>query len=324
MRILAADDDPVSLKMLETFLVKWQYEVVLATNGREALQSLQEFDPPRLAILDWMMPILDGLEVCQKVRKNHSAPYVYILMLTAKGRKQDIIEGLEGGADDYLTKPYDPLELRARLRAGRRILELQEQVRSAHRLIEDRTTVDPATGLWNRGVTLDILRNELASASEKGAPVSLVLANIDQFQEINTTYGNQAAAAVLREVTHRIRSAMRPPDTIGRFRADEFLIVLPECDAADAMAIADRFRTRVDRKAVDTPEGMIAVTLSLGVFTANLDVKADVDTVLSAANVALARAKNNGRNRLEAATLDDTRSPADPAVHSSHKTTRLD
>jgi diguanylate cyclase (GGDEF)-like protein len=245
-------------------------------------------------------------------------------MLTAKGRKQDIIEGLEGGADDYLTKPYDPLELRARLRAGRRILELQEQVSSAHRLIENRTTIDPATGLWNRAVTLEILRNELASASEKGAPVSLVLANIDQFQEINATYGNQAGAAVLREVTHRIRSAMRPPDTIGRCRADEFLIVLPECDAASAVTIADRFRTRVDRKAVDTSEGMIAVTLSLGVFTASVDVKADLDTVLSAANVALARAKKNGRNRLEVATLDDVQPAATPAVRSPHGPTRLD
>ena len=303
MRILVAEDDPVSLRLLQARLVEWGYEVTSVTDGQKALEVLQAPESPRLAILDWIMPGKDGIEVCREVRKRGKSPYIYILMLTAKGRKQDIVEGLESGADDYLIKPYHPHELRARLRAGRRILDLQEQLGSAHRLIEAQMTLDPLTGVWSRHVILEILKLQLTLSSQSDSPMSLVIANVDSFRDVNATFGPLAGDAVLREVARRIRSALRPPDSIGRSVADEFVMVLPGCDAPTAASVAERFRARVDRRAVDTSEGVIAVTVSLGVFVTPSGKALDLDAAWRLATEAVSHAKANGHNRVEFAAL---------------------
>jgi diguanylate cyclase (GGDEF)-like protein len=303
MRILVAEDDPVSLRLLQACLVEWGYELTSATNGQKALEVLQAPEAPRLAILDWIMPGKDGTEICREVRKRNKRPYIYILMLTAKGRKQDIVEGLESGADDYLTKPYDPQELRARLRTGRRILDLQEQLVSAHRLIGAQMTVDPLTGVWSRNVILEILKLQLALSSQSDSPMTLVIANVDHFRNINATFGPLAGDAVLREVARRIRGALRPPDSIGRSVADEFVMVLPGCDAPTAASLAERFRARVDRRDIDTSEAMIPVTVSLGVLTAPSEKASNLDTAWRLAAEAVSRAKANGYNRAEFATV---------------------
>jgi diguanylate cyclase (GGDEF)-like protein len=303
MRILVAEDDPVSLRLLQAFLVEWGYEVTSATDGEKALAVLQAPESPRLAILDWTMPGRDGIEVCREVRKRNKRPYIYVLMLTAKARKQDIVEGLESGADDYLIKPYDAHELRARLRAGRRILDLQEQLVSARRLIEAQLTVDPLTGVWSRNEILDILKLQLALSSQSGSPMSLMVANIDRFRDITATFGPGAGDAVLREVARRIRGALRPPDSIGRSVDDEFVMVLPGCDAPTAANFAEKIRARVDRRDVDTSEGMIPVTVSLGVVVTALEKALDLDAVWRLATEALSRAKASGRNRAELVTI---------------------
>jgi diguanylate cyclase (GGDEF)-like protein len=303
VKILVAEDDPISLRLLQACLVEWGYQVTSATDGHKALEVLQSPEPPRLAILDWIMPGMDGVEVCREVRKPNKRPYIYILMLTAKGRKHDIVEGLESGADDYLIKPYDPQELRARLRAGRRILDLQEQLVSAHRLIEAQMTVDPLTGVWSRDVILDALKLQLTLSSQSGSPMSLVLANIDHFRDITATFGPLAGDAVLREVARRLRAVLRPPDSIGRSLADEFVMVLPGCDPPTAASMAEKFRARVDRRAVDTSEGVIAVTVSLGVLVTTPQNALDLDTAWRLATEAVSRAKANGQNRVEFAAL---------------------
>jgi diguanylate cyclase (GGDEF)-like protein len=303
MRILVAEDDPVSLRLLQACLVEWGYEVTSVTDGQKALDVLRGREAPRLAILDWIMPGKDGIEICREIRKRGKRPYVYILMLTAKVRKQDIVEGLESGADDYLIKPYDPHELRARLRAGRRILNLQEQLVSAYRLIEAQMTVDPLTGVWSRNVILDILKRQLTLPSQSDSPMSLVVANIDHFRDVNATFGPLAGDTVLREVARRFRAALRPPDSIGRSEVDEFVIVLPGCDAPSAASLAERFRARIDRRAVDTSEGVVPVTVSLGVAVTLSEKALDLDTAWRLATEAVARAKVNGRNRVEFATL---------------------
>jgi diguanylate cyclase (GGDEF)-like protein len=302
VKILVAEDDPVSLRLLQACLVEWGYQVTSATDGRKALEVLQSPESPRLAILDWIMPGMDGVEVCREVRKRNKGSYIYILMLTAKVRKQDIVESFESGADDYLIKPYDPHELRARLRAGRRILDLQEQLVSAHRLIEAQMTVDPLTGVWSRNEILDILKLQLTRSSQSALPMSLVVANIDHFQDITATFGPVARDAVLREVARRFRSVLRPPDSIGRSVADEFVMVLPGCDAPAAASLAEKFRARVDRRAVDTSEGVIAVTVSLGVVVTPSQNALDLDTAWRLATEAVSRAKANGENRVEFAT----------------------
>jgi diguanylate cyclase (GGDEF)-like protein len=303
MRILVAEDDPVSLRLLQACLVEWGYQVTSATEGHKALEVLHSPDSPRLAILDWIMPGMDGVEVCREVRKRNKKPYIYILMLTAKVRKQDIVESLESGADDYLIKPYDPQELRARLRAGRRILDLQEQLVSAHRLIEAQLTVDPLTGVWSRNVILDILKLQLTLSSQSGSPMSLVVANIDHFRDMTSTFGPVAGDAVLREVARRFRAVLRPPDSIGRSVGDEFVMVLPGCDVPTAASLAEKFRARVDRRAVDTSEGVIAVTVSLGVVVTPSQNALDLDAAWRLAAEAVSRAKANGQNRVEFATL---------------------
>jgi len=303
MRILVAEDDPVSLRLLQAFLVEWGYEVTSATDGEKALAVLQCSESPRLAILDWSMPGMEGVEVCREVRKRNKRPYIYVLMLTAKAKKQDIVEGLECGADDYLIKPYDAHELRARLRAGRRILDLQEQLVSAHSLIEVQMAVDPLTGVGSRDEILDILKHELILSSQSGSPMGLVLANIDCFRNITATFGSLAGDAVLREVAKRIRSALRPPDSIGRTAGDEFAMVLPGCDAPAAASLAERFRARVDRRSIDTSEAMIPVTMSFGVVATLSEKALDLDQIWCLATEAVSRAKAKGRNRVEFATL---------------------
>jgi diguanylate cyclase (GGDEF)-like protein len=302
-RILVAEDEPVSLRLLQACLVEWGYEVTSARDGQKALEVLQSPESPRLAILDWVMPGRDGIDICREVRKRRNEPYLYLLMLTSKARKQDIVEGLESGADDYLVKPYDPQELRARLRAGRRILDLQEQLVSAHRLIEAQMTVDPLTGVWSRNVILDILKVQLTLSSQVCSPMSLVLANVDRFRGITATFGPLAGDAVLREVARRIRGALRPPDSIGRCGAEEFAMVLPGCDTAAAANLAEKFRARVDRRDVDTSEALIPVTVSLGVVVTPSEKALDLERVWRLATEAVARAKANGHDRVEFATL---------------------
>src|ERR1700678_4434555 len=166
-RILIAEDDPVSRRLLELFLVKWGFEVSIATTGTEALQMLERLDAPRLAILDWMMPGMEGVQVCQKLRESADRKYVYVLLLTARTQKEDLLQGLESGADDYLTKPFDSQELRARLHVGQRILDLQDQLIAAGEELLYRATHDTLTGMVNRVVIMDTLRGNVRARRAK-------------------------------------------------------------------------------------------------------------------------------------------------------------
>ncbi|HMD83227.1 MAG TPA: diguanylate cyclase [Terriglobia bacterium] len=305
MKVLIAEDDSISRRMLEAFLVKWGYEVLVATEGEEAWGILQANDAPRLAVLDWMMPGRDGIDICRSVRQRKGRPYVYILLLTARGQKQDIVEGLEAGADDYVTKPFDPYELRARLRAGRRIVELQEQLLQAREALRDQASRDPLTDLWNHGTILAILRKEIARASRTHTPFAIAMADVDRFKAINDTYGHPAGDAVLREAARRLRGAMRTYDSLGRYGGDEFLAVVPGCDPAAAARFAESFRARIDRKAIETPEGLITVTLSLGVVALEDLREVKSETLIRVADAALYRAKIAGRNRVALATHQD-------------------
>jgi len=226
-------------------------------------------------------------------------------LLTARGQKEDIVEGLEAGADDYVTKPFDPYELRARVRAGRRIVELQEQLLQAREALRDQASRDPLTDLWNHGTILAILRKEVARASRTHGPFAVAMADVDRFKAINDTYGHPAGDAVLREASRRLRGAMRTYDSLGRYGGDEFLAVVPGCDLEAAARFAESFRARIDRKAIETPEGLIPVTLSLGVVALeNLrDVRSE--TFVRVADAALYRAKIAGRNRVALATAQD-------------------
>jgi two-component system cell cycle response regulator len=310
MRVLIAEDDCTSRRMLEAFLVKWGYEVIVTTNGEEASRALESHDVPALAILDWMMPGKDGIQLCREVRKRRGRPYVYILLLTARGEKRDIVEGLEAGADDYLTKPFDPYELRARLRAGRRIVELQEQLRSAREALKDQALYDPLTGLRTQHAILAFLRKELGRTARDRSSLAVALIDIDHFSAINDTYGRLGGDSVLREVARRLLSAMRAYDALGRYGGEEFLAVVSRCDEVGAVSFAESFRARVDRKAIDTSEGMIPTTVSLGVAVASDASEITPGALVLAATTALFRAKTAGRNRVELARLEEAKKEA--------------
>ena len=162
MRVLAAEDNPVFQSMLKTMLTKWGYQAVIARSGTEAWRVLESEDAPRLAVLDWMMPGMDGLEICRRIRSANREPYIYILLLTARTESQDLIEGMDAGADDYLTKPFNAHELRVRLHAGRRILDLQEELLKAREALREQATHDGLTGLLNRTGILEKLDDELS------------------------------------------------------------------------------------------------------------------------------------------------------------------
>ncbi len=305
MKLLIAEDDPISRRMIEAFLMKWGYEVIVTTQGEEAWQVLQRDDAPRMALLDWMMPGMDGLELCREVRKREGQPYTYLLLLTAKGGKRDIVAGLEAGADDYLSKPFNPHELLARLHAGRRIIELQEHLLAAREMLREKSLHDPLTGLWNRSGILDFLERELARAMRQHTPLALAMIDLDHFKAINDTFGHLAGDVVLREVGRRLRMATRTYDALGRYGGDEFLAVVSGCPAEGARTFAENFRVRIDREAVDTPEGLIAVTLSLGVAGAEEARELTPEAFLRAADAALYRAKARGRNQVEMATPEE-------------------
>jgi diguanylate cyclase (GGDEF)-like protein len=304
-RILIAEDDPVSRRLLEAFLTKWGFEVVIATTGTEALQLLDRMDAPRLAILDWMMPGMEGIQVCQKLRESKERPYVYVLLLTGRSQKEDLLAGLESGADDYLTKPFDAQELRARLHVGQRVMDLQDKLISTGEELLFRATHDGLTGVANRGVILDTLRRERSRQAREGGSFGIVLMDIDHFKYVNDSYGHPAGDAVLREVTQRMTRCIRPYDTLGRYGGEEFLIVAPSSDAMGSLGLSERVRKVIAAEPVSADSVSIAITASFGVAASTPARPLDPQEMLHLADDALYRAKEHGRNRCELATPQD-------------------
>jgi len=300
MRILIADDSIVSRHLLEATLRKWSYDVVVACDGTEAWNVLQGENTPRVAILDWVMPGLTGPEVCKRVRehtRNKDLNYTYIILLSSKSQREDLIEGMESGADDYLTKPFDQHELKVRLRAGTRIIDLQRELVAAREELRDQATKDFLTRIWNRSSILDILQRELVRAAREQRSVGVVLADLDHFKSVNDTYGHFAGDAVLREFTRRMTGAMRSYDAIGRYGGEEFLIVLPGCDDACTSGQAERMRAALSCEPMLINEVHHVVTSSFGATTWKPDSGVSADTLIHIADDALYLAKNQGRNR---------------------------
>ena len=291
MKILIADDDRVTRGLLKSRLSKWGHEVITCENGDEALEYLSREDPPKLAVLDWMMPGISGVDICRRVRSIHDHPYTYLILLTSKDETADIVEGLDSGADDYIVKPFNPNELKVRVRAGVRLARLQEQLRSALELSEYRASHDPLTGLLNRGAILNTLRKELERAKRDNSTVSVIIADIDHFKTINDRYGHPAGDAVLIETARRLDSAVRPYDSVGRYGGEEFLIVVPECTVVAAAQVAERIREAFSNEPIHTSENVVVVTLSSGVAEANPMGPKGQDEVIRFADAALYRAK---------------------------------
>lgn len=300
-RVLIADDDPVSRLVLKNFLTKCGYEICTAADGNEALRMLESEDAPRLAILDWMMPGAEGVQICQKIREQKDRPYVYVLLLTARNGKQDLLRGLELGADDYLTKPFDSQELHARLRVGERTLNLQDDLLSAQEQLLFRATHDPLTGIPNRRMVVEALGAELNRQRRNKGTFGVVMVDIDHFKAVNDTRGHPCGDEVLQTVAGRISKCLREYDTVGRYGGEEFLIVTPGCDSSRAMNLAERIRTVISSDPIVVSSGEVPLTASFGVAVGDAREGDTVEMLLTRADEALYLAKNRGRNRVEMA-----------------------
>ena len=292
MRVLIAEDDLTSRLLLKKVLEKWGYEVVVTTNGAEAWGAAPNDDSPRLVVLDWMMPEMDGVEVCRRVRALDTHQPPYIILLTALGEQDHVIAGLGAGADDYVGKPYDPAELRARVEVGRRLVELNAELIAAQLRFEEQAHTDALTGLLNRGAIVERLEIEFERADREGGEIGIGMADIDHFKRVNDTHGHAAGDAVLRELAGRMESALRPYDSLGRFGGEEFLILVPGAPATRSSprslsACAPRSRRRLWRSR--------ARWSSASAWAASREGEA-VDALIARADEALYAAKARGRD----------------------------
>jgi diguanylate cyclase (GGDEF)-like protein len=296
--VLIADDDPVSRQLLSTLLSKWDFQVTAVSNGSEALQLLRGEQAPRLAILDRMMPELDGLEVIKRLRALRPQPYTYVLMLTAKDRLGDIVQGLAAGADDCLTKPFHAEELKARLLVGKRILDLQYRLVSALEVADFRGTHDALTGVYNRAAIVEVLRREAVRSQRENISLAIVIADADNFKLLNDTYGHLVGDEALKLLALRMKSVLRSYDWLGRCGGEEFMVVAPNCRLQDGVAIAERIRSCIAADDFLIGGATFKATVSLGVV-AGQGESADVNWLLTAADSALQSAKSQGGNRVE-------------------------
>lgn len=299
MRILIADDSPLSRCKLRTSLLSWDYDVVEVCDGDEAWNALIDpADPPRLAILDWYMPGMDGATICERLRALPTSAYCYTILLTSNVQRENRILGLKAGADDFLTKPFDPEELEQRVRAGVRIIELQDNLLATQETLRIQATRDALTEIWNRGAILAALKREFDRSSRTDESLGIIMADLDHFKKINDRFGHHAGDAVLRACTSRMESQLRKYDSIGRYGGEEFLIILPNTDLMDATVVAERLLESVSAAPIhfhfdgnDCP-----VTVTLGLTTAKPRDLPNVDTMIRAADEALYKAKEAGRN----------------------------
>jgi two-component system cell cycle response regulator len=297
--VLVAEDDASSRFRLEAALRAWGYEVTSVTDGRQAIIALARPDGPSLAVLDWSMPEADGLEVCRTLRTDPDGRYVYAILLTSHDRDEDVIAGFDAGADDYVTKPFNTKELRARVRSGARIVQLQHQLVAAREELREKAMHDPLTGLLTRGAFFEIGDHEFARARRSRTPLSLVMADIDRFKSINDRFGHLGGDDVLREVARRLRSTFRTEDAVGRYGGEEFVALAVGCENDDAIRLAERFRQAVECEPFAIGPERLDVTTSVGVATGTA---ADgVQGLMRAADEALYCAKAAGRNKVVAA-----------------------
>jgi two-component system, cell cycle response regulator len=299
LKILIADDEAMSRRLLEKTLERAGYEVVAVENGRLAVEELNRPDGPRLALLDWVMPELDGPGVCQEVRRNQEhqeQAYVYMVLLTSKEAKEDIVTGLESGADDYLTKPFHVDELKARLRTGERILHLEGRLVEAREMMRFKATHDALTSIWNRGVIMDLLGRELARSQRESGCTIVLLGDVDHFKSVNDTHGHPVGDEVLQEIGRRLLLSIRSYDFVGRYGGEEFLLVLNNCYPGSAEARAEEIRKAVSSRPISTAAGALQVTMSIGLLLSSDWGVRSVEELLFEVDAALYAAKAAGRN----------------------------
>nr|MDQ2732837.1 diguanylate cyclase [Armatimonadota bacterium] len=271
MKILIAEDDTLSRMLLSSALQQLGHEVEAVKNGNDAWEAflIKEYS---IIISDRVMPDMDGLELCRQVRAAQGLRYTYLILLAAQAGKTDYTEAMNSGADDFLIKPFDAEQLRARLRVAERILDLQEKLRT-------QAMHDSLTGLYNRAAILDHLQQELDRAAREKKCVAVFMVDLDHFKDINDTFGHSAGDIVLRESAQRMQRCLRSYDRIGRYGGEEFLIIAPGCTGPDCIVMGERVRDRITGEMIHTPEGDLSITGSLGIAVSDAGNPRSADTI---------------------------------------------
>jgi two-component system cell cycle response regulator len=300
MIVLVAEDSTFYRQVITGHLRDWGFDFQCAKDGKQAWEALVSDNAPRLALLDWVLPEIDGVEVCRRVRaRAEGQPYTYTILLTSKSQKQEMLEAMEAGADDFVSKPFDPLELQARLLVGKRIIELQQKLFSANSALHFAANHDFLTRVSNRAAILAFLQRELARSRRDGAPLGVMLVDVDNFKNVNDQLGHEAGDCVLQELAKRFCDNLREYDGVGRYGGEEFLLVLPNCDLRTTLRRADEIRNLIAQTPVSTSAGDMTITISAGATVAGHTES--VEALLRSIDAALYQAKRNGRNRVEEA-----------------------
>ncbi len=297
--ILIAEDDPDSRVILQSFVESWGYRAQAVASGTDALVLVDGPDPPAVVIVDWELPGAVGPDICRHIRARGAELCTYVLLLTARSGRTSFLQGMEAGADDFVTKPVDPMELQVRLRAAMRMADAQAQLLEARNVMREKAMRDGLTGLWNRETIVGRLRNELDRVRRDGEPVSVILFDLDHFSKVNEVNGHLGGDAALREVAARLADGVRSYDAVGRYGGEELLVVLPGTTGEQAAQLAERLLQAIRSHPVVCSEGSIPLTSSAGVASASTPIGAEA--LLRHADRALYQAKDRGRDRVVAA-----------------------
>jgi two-component system chemotaxis response regulator CheY len=298
--VLVVDDSPVYRKLVEQVLRNEPYRLFFAQNGEEALQLFQKHGP-NIVLTDWMMPDFSGPELCQRIRADVTRPYTYLILMTSSTEKGNVIKGLAAGADDYLTKPFDPGEMLARIGVGRRLIELHAELCEKSRRLEEAARTDPLTELPNRRAIEEWAAKQLRGSARHGFPLWVVLGDIDNFKLINDTFGHDAGDIVLKTFAHVLKKNTRGSDICGRLGGDEFLLVISHVDAPDVQKTVNRFREQFAELSFPLQGQSVNVTASFGI--AGCPGKEDThefSVLVRKADQMLYEAKRSGRNQVKA------------------------
>jgi len=301
-KVLVADDSVVYRRLVERTLSLGSCSVLVAKSGQEAIEILER-EHPSLVITDWVMPDLTGIELCQRIRANSESGYTYVIILTSNAEKENVVKGLSAGADDYLTKPFDPDELLARVRVGLRLVDLHRQIEGKNRLLEELALTDPLTGLPNRRAIVTWGSRQLSGAARHGFAFWVVLIDLDHFKNVNDTYGHEAGDTVLKRIAEILKANTRYSDISGRIGGEEFLQVLTHTDEEGVRIVVERIRNQFAEEKFSFGGPAVTVTASLGVAGFFGKTAPDFSELVSRADAALYRAKHLGRNRIEIGLL---------------------
>lgn len=298
LTVLVVDDSPVYRKLVEQSLSDLQHQILFAKNGREALQAFGDKHPD-IVITDWSMPDVSGLELCQRIRRDFRQHYAYVILVTSNSNKAQVIEGLSAGADDYLTKPFDPGELLARFGVGRRIIQLHREVEAKNRQLELLALTDPLTGLPNRRAINLWVDSQVSSAARHDFPIWIVMADLDHFKKINDTCGHEAGDTVLKNFAEILKANTRRSNICGRLGGEEFVVILTHTNEVQTRIAVERIRERFATEKFRFGNTTVTPTASFGIAGFSGTPASEFSVLLARADAALYAAKDKGRNRIE-------------------------